>query len=42
MNFVTFEELEAWKLVRQLKKEIRELTKKFPADEKYKLVDQIS
>ncbi len=41
MNFVTFEELEVWKLARQLKREIRELAKKFPADEKYKLVDQI-
>ncbi len=41
MNFVTFEELEVWKLARQLKKEIRELTKKFPTDEKYKLIDQI-
>lgn len=30
MTFETFEELEVWKLTRQLKKEIRELVKKFP------------
>ena len=41
MIFATFEELEVWKLARQLKKEIRELAKKFPADEKYKLIDQV-
>ena len=41
MTFETFEELEVWKLARQLKKEIRELVKKFPFDEKYRLTDQI-
>lgn len=41
MSFLTFEELEVWKLARQLKKEIRELVKKFPVDEKYRLTDQI-
>jgi len=41
MTFETFEELEVLKLTRQLKKEIRELVKKFPVGEKYKLTDQI-
>jgi four helix bundle protein len=41
MTFETFEELEVWKLSRQLKKEIRILVKKFPLDEKYRLTDQI-
>ena len=41
MTFETFEELEVWKLAKQLKKEIRELVKKFPVDEKYRLTDQI-
>jgi len=41
MTFETFEEPEVWKLTRQLKKEIRELVKKFPVGEKYKLTDQI-
>lgn len=41
MNFKTFEELEAWKLARQLKNDIRELTNSFPSDEKFRLTDQI-
>jgi len=41
MGFATFEELEAWKLARKLKNEIRELLKAFPVEEKYRLVDQI-
>jgi four helix bundle protein len=41
MTFGTFEELEVWKLARQLKKEIRELVKKFPPEEKYRLTDQL-
>lgn len=41
MSYGTFEELEVWKLSRQLKNEIRELVKKYPAEEKYRLVDQI-
>lgn len=41
MTFKTFEELEVWKLARQLKKEVRELVKKFPIEEKYRLTDQI-
>lgn len=40
MGFATFEELEAWKLSRQLKNEIRILLKDFPSEEKYRLVDQ--
>ena len=41
MTFKTFEELEAWKLARQLKNEIRLLIKDFPVEEKYRLSDQI-
>ena len=41
MTFETFEELEVWKLSRQLKKEITVLVKNFPFDEKYRLTDQI-
>ncbi len=37
-----FEELELWKQVRDFKNEIRVLTKSFPTDEKYKLIDQIT
>ena len=41
MAFTTFEELEAWKLARQLKKETRELVRNFPNEEKFRLTDQI-
>jgi four helix bundle protein len=41
MDFKTFEELEVWKLARQLKNDVKDLTRTFPADEKYKLTDQI-
>ena len=41
-SFTSFEELEAWKLARDLKNEIRELVKTFPSDEKYKLTDQLT
>ena len=41
MTFETFEELEVWKLARQLKNEIRELVKKIPVEEKYRLTDQL-
>lgn len=37
----SFKELEAWKKCRELRKDISQLTKKFPAEEKYKLVDQM-
>lgn len=37
----SFEELEAWKLARQLKIELRELTNQFPGEEKYRWSDQL-
>lgn len=36
-----FEELELWKIVRLFKKDIRELTKQFPTEEKFRLTDQV-
>ncbi|NJE06866.1 four helix bundle protein, partial [Thermococcus sp. M36] len=36
-----FEELEVWKKSRIFKNEIRLLTKYFPPEEKFKLIDQI-
>jgi four helix bundle protein len=36
-----FEELIAWKMAREIRKEIRIISKKFPTEEKYKLTDQI-
>ncbi len=39
LNF-SFEELELWKKVRVFKSEVCQLAKLFPADEKYKLIDQ--
>ncbi len=36
-----FEELELWKKARLFKNEIRVLTKTFPAEEKFRLTDQI-
>ena len=36
-----FEDLEVWKRCRQLRIEISELLKKFPDDEKYRLIDQL-
>lgn len=36
-----FEELEAWKLARELRNEVSILVKKFPAEEKFRLTDQI-
>lgn len=36
-----FEDLESWKLSRQLRNEIAVMAKKFPPEEKYKLTDQI-
>lgn len=42
MGFNSFEELECWKLAREIKNEIKDLVKKFPVTEKYKLVDQIT
>ncbi len=37
----SFKELEAWKKSRVLRKEISQLSKSFPAEEKYRLVDQM-
>lgn len=37
----TFEDLEAWKSARELRKAISKLAKKFPPDERFRLVDQI-
>ena len=37
----SFTELEAWKKTRLLKIKIRTLTKTFPPDEKFRLIDQI-
>ena len=36
-----FYDLEAWKLARELKKDVSKITKKFPVEEKYSLVSQI-
>lgn len=41
MGFKTFEELEAWKLARNIKLEIKQLVKRLPVDEKYRLTDQL-
>ena len=37
----SFEELEAWKTARQLRKMVSEMIKQFPKNEEYKLKDQI-
>jgi four helix bundle protein len=37
----SFTELEVWKKARQLRKDISKLAKSFPAEEKYRLADQI-
>jgi four helix bundle protein len=37
----SFEELEAWKSARQLRIKISKLVKAFPAEEKYRLIDQL-
>ncbi|OFY87645.1 MAG: four helix bundle protein [Bacteroidetes bacterium RIFCSPLOWO2_12_FULL_35_15] len=36
-----FEELEAWKLARELRNEVSILVRKFPAEEKFRLIDQV-
>ena len=41
MPFQSFEELDVWKEARKLKEAIRSLTHSFPAEEKYRLTDQI-
>ncbi len=40
-NSFGFERLELWKKIREFKKEVRNETKGFPADEKYRLTDQV-
>ena len=37
----SFEELECWKTARELRREVSRITKIFPLEEKYKLVDQM-
>ena len=37
----TFEDLEAWKSAREMRKAISKLVKTFPKDERFRLVDQI-
>jgi four helix bundle protein len=37
----SFEDLETWKKCRQFRNEISLLIKQFPAEEKYRLVDQL-
>ncbi|HMK03508.1 MAG TPA: four helix bundle protein [Ferruginibacter sp.] len=41
MPYQSFEELEVWKKSRQLKNDISALVKNFPAEEKYRLTDQL-
>jgi four helix bundle protein len=41
MAYQNFEDLEVWKKSRELKKEIARLAKTFPADEKFRLTDQL-
>lgn len=40
-KFRSFEDLEAWKKARKLRKKVSNLVKKFPKDEKYRMVDQM-
>ncbi len=40
-SFKSFEELECWKACREVRKFIAELIKKYPNDEKYRLVDDM-
>lgn len=41
MSIKNFTELETWKKARVLRKEVSELSKSFPVEEKYRLVDQM-
>ena len=41
IGYQNFEELEVWKKSRELKNEIFKLVRTFPAEEKYRLVDQL-
>ncbi len=40
-TYRSFTDLEVWKVARQYKNSIFDLSKEFPAEEKYRLVDQI-
>ncbi|MFM2224782.1 MAG: hypothetical protein RJA07_984 [Bacteroidota bacterium] len=40
-SFRSFEDLECWKVCREFRMEMSSLCKKFPAEEKYKLSDQL-
>ena len=37
----SFEELECWKTARELRREVSRITKTFPPEEKFKLIDQM-
>lgn len=41
MDIKTFEDLDVWKLARDLRKEIYKVTKTYPKGETYRLVDQL-
>ncbi len=41
MEIKTFEDLDVWKLARDLRKEIYKVTKTYPKEETYRLVDQL-
>lgn len=41
MEIKTFEDLDVWKLARDLRKEIYIVTKTYPKEETYRLVDQL-
>jgi four helix bundle protein len=41
MAYQSFEDLEVWKRARELKKDITLLVKTFPAEEKFRLTDQL-
>ncbi len=41
MEIKTFEDLDVWKLARDLRKEIYIVTKTYPKEETYRLVDQV-
>ncbi|MBX9782170.1 MAG: four helix bundle protein [Chitinophagaceae bacterium] len=41
MSYQGFEELDVWKKAREVKKEIFELVKSFPNEEKFRLADQL-
>ncbi|HNU86982.1 MAG TPA: four helix bundle protein [Ferruginibacter sp.] len=41
MSYQSFEDLEVWKKARLFKQDIFHLVKRFPAEEKYRLTDQL-